>query len=188
MKNIPRIFAAFSLFAFAASAKAEWSTVNFDLTRNDPQAYTSDIPAGAFTSDGLKLPLKAGATYTLTSKQLYSGDFSFDLQRSLLNAKATSGHFTIEMVLLNDPAHRKAVATDTNSGGSSDACQIQYFKDGKAAGYQSGGNWIDASNSRGEGRGTIEWLRVHRASHKLWFMQKFDKDAYRWANVSGDSD
>ena len=143
MKTVPRTLAAMSLIAFAASASAEWSTVSFDLTKNDPQLYTSDLPAQAFTPDGLKLPLKPGATYTLTSKQLFSGDFSFDLQRGRLVRAATSGRFTIEMVLLNDPARRKAVATDANAGGFNDACQIQYFKDGKAAGFQSSGDWID---------------------------------------------
>src|ERR1035441_6246225 len=97
MKMTSRIWLTGLVILLAtAAAQAQWQTVNFDLSKKDAQAYTTDIPAEAFTPEGLKLPLKSGATYTLTGKQVYSGDFSFELQQSL-EQRGQKGTVTIEM-------------------------------------------------------------------------------------------
>ncbi|MCL2646598.1 MAG: beta-galactosidase [Phycisphaerales bacterium] len=175
-------FCLLLLFA-AGTAKADWSAVPFDLTKNDANAYTTDIPASAFTADGLKLPLKAGTTYTLTSKQLFTGDFSFDLQQDTSEVPNGKIAYSIEMVLINNDKQRKAVGTYTRGG--YELARFYYLKDGKAAGFKWGDNWCDSSISAGHDvPGPMEWFRLHKAGRKLWFMQKFKGIPYRWGAMS----
>ncbi|MCL2645857.1 MAG: beta-galactosidase [Phycisphaerales bacterium] len=177
-------FAAFLVFLVGGavgSARAHWQTVTFDTTKNDSNAYTTDIPADAFTKDGITLQLKGAATYTLTSKQLFTGDFSYELQKSLTN-RNESGAISIELVLVNDQKKRRAVGTWSSFAPGSERSSAQYFKDGKAATYRGERGVGDRSSVPGhEGDNSpAEWLRMHKADQRVFFMHKLEKNAYRW--------
>jgi len=74
------VIAVVFIAAGPVPATAQWQTVDFDLTKSDAQAYATDIPPAAFTPEGLRLPVKPGVEYTLTSRQMFSDEFDFDLQ------------------------------------------------------------------------------------------------------------
>ncbi len=171
------------LLLAVTEARAQWQTLDFDLSKNDRQAYTSNIPAAAFTPEGLRLALKPGAEYSLTGRHFFSDEFDFDLQIEVLQ-RSEKGALSINLVLSNDERRRKVVGTYRNvsTRPGSDACQLRYFKDGKATGFLWDGRWQDFSSSVGYGERFIEWLRIHKALTKVWFVQKCKGDPYAWAS------
>ena len=175
----------FVLILLAAHpAAAHWQSLDFDLTKKDAAAYTTDLPDSAFTPQGLHLKLKGGETYTLTSKATFTGDFSYDLQVDIPE-RMGDGKLDIDLVLVNSEKKRKVVGTFENwtAKTGTDKGTIQYFKDGKPAGFQWNQNWCEASHTTGH-NGTFEWLRLHKAGAKVWFMQKHKQHAYRWPTIA----
>ena len=159
------------ILLIAQAALAEWQTVPFDLTKPDPQAYTTDIPPAAFTPDGLKLAVKPGVTFSLMSNRVFSGEFDFDLQIEVPE-RSEKGTIFIDMLLVNDEKQRKAVATYMNSSlrPSTDHGEFRYFKDGQPVHGTVEGRDTDRSSTTGYGEGTWEWLRLHKAETKVWFL------------------
>jgi hypothetical protein len=178
------LLSAILLLAAPVSARAQWRTLDFDLSRNDREAYTSDIPAEAFTPAGLKLAVKPGARYSLTSKRQFADEFDFELQIEVLD-RSKKGSISIDLLLLNDQRQRRVVGSYTNvlTPPGREGCSLRYYKDGKPAGFQWEGHWQDQSTSTGGGEGPMEWLRIHKAQTKVWFLQKFKGDAYRWGST-----
>jgi len=168
----------------ASAAWGHYQTLDFDLTKNDPQAYSTDIPAGAFTPNGLKLEVKPGVQYSLTSKREFADEFDFDVQIEIVG-RNDQGEILVELILVSDQARRKVVGTFTSHppGRGADSGALRYFKDGQAAGRQWDNHWADASHTTGyDGAGTapFEWLRIHKAQTKVWFLQKLKGQPYRW--------
>ena len=145
-----RLNTSLLLLANASLAWAHYQTLNFDITKDDPQAYTTDIPAGAFTPNGLKLEVKPGVQYSLTSNRVFADEFDFELQIEVLG-RSEQGDIIVELVLVNDEARRKVVGTYINPrrGDGSDRAEFRYFKDGKAVGLLWEGQWRDASHTTG---------------------------------------
>jgi hypothetical protein len=165
---------------------AQWQTLNFDLTKNDAQACVTDIPAAAFTPDGLRLTVKPGTQYTLTSKQTFSDEFDFDLQIEVPE-RSEKGAIYIDQVLLNHQRQRKAVGTYRNLSlkPSTDSGTLRYYKDGKAMRCRSDHHDTDASTTTGYGQSFMEWLRMHKAAQsKVWFMQRMRGEPYRWETMA----
>lgn len=168
----------------AMPASAHWQELDFDLTKKDAAAYVTDLPDSAFTPQGLQLKLKPNTTYKLNGKRLFSGDFSYELQIDVPD-RSEKGVLNIDVLLTNDEKNRKVVGTYFNSSAkpATDRCTIQYFKDGKAAGFQWDKSWCDTSTSTGHS-GNMEWLRIHKAGAKVWFMQKMKQHAYQWPTMA----
>ncbi|MFB3891546.1 MAG: alpha-amylase family protein, partial [Phycisphaerae bacterium] len=183
---------SFTVVALLASpASAHYQTLTFDLTKNDQQAYTTDIPADAFTPAGLKLPVKKGVTYQLTTTRPFSDEFDYELQVEVVG-RGDRGEIYVDVVLVNDAQKRKAIGTYVNSapGKGADRGAFQYFKDGKAMGFNWNGNWRDSSHTAGyQGAGTVpfEWLRIHKApapENRVWFIQRLKGQPYRWDGIA----
>ncbi|MFB3892410.1 MAG: alpha-amylase family protein [Phycisphaerae bacterium] len=157
-----------------------WQTLDFELTKNDREAYTTDLPADSFTPNGLKVHVKRGVQYSLTGTRMFTGDFSFDLQIEVADRKG-AGSIQVEMVLVNDDARRKVVGNYANLSPrpNTESLHVQYFKDGKAMGTQFEGRWCDSSTGGSHG-GVIEWLRIHKLDKRVWFCHKLKGDEYRW--------
>jgi len=182
-----RLQAALLLLASASAAWAHYQTLDFDLSKSDPQAYTTDIPASAFTPNGLRLQVKPGTQYTLTSNRVFTDEFDFDVQFEVAEA-SENGRIAIELVLLNDGKKRKVLGTllIPPPGKGAEQGEFRYLKDGKAAGFQWEGRWTDVSHMTGYGGGKarLEWLRIHKALTKVWFLQKVKGEPYRWDGMA----
>jgi hypothetical protein len=168
----------------ATPAWGHYRTLQFDLTRNDAQAYTTDMPATAFTPTGLKLEVKAGSQYSLTTAATFADEFDFDVQFEIVN-RGGQGRLYIDLVLVNDAQKRRVVGTFSSPppGRDVERAELRYFKDGKAAGFQWSGHWTDTSTMTGHDStrgGPLEWLRIHKALTKVWFLQKAKSQPYRW--------
>ena len=172
-------------FAFARPAAAQWQTLEFDLTKNDPRAYTTDIPAAAFTPEGLRLEVKPGAQYTLTSKQSFRDEFDFELAIEVPQ-RSEKGVILIDEVLVNQDRQRKAVGTYRNVAlrPGTDSCTLRYYKNGQAMRGLVDNHVCEASSTTGYGDGTMEWLRMHKAQAKVWFMQRLRGEPYAWPAVA----
>jgi len=170
------------VFLSASPAFAEWKTLEFDLTKNDRNAYVTDIPAGAFTRDGLKLAVKPGVQYSLMSRKAFSGELCFDLQFEVAE-RSEKGEIWIDLALRNDQKRRKVLGSYRNTSlkPGTDSGQIRYYKDRKPTGFRWEGRWRDSSTTTGYGKGVMEWLRLHMADKKVWFIQRLKGDQYRWA-------
>ena len=162
---------------------AEWQTLPFDLTKPDAKAYATNIPAEAFTPNGLRLAVKPGVQYSMMSTRMLSGELDFDLQIEVPE-RSEKGTIFIDMLLVNDEKQRKAVATYNNVSlrPGSDSGEFRYFKDGQAVRGTVEGHPTDRSSTTGYGDGAWEWLRIHKAETKVWFLQKLRSDPYRWAS------
>ncbi|HZK80542.1 MAG TPA: alpha-amylase family protein, partial [Humisphaera sp.] len=182
------IFIAIFIAAIASSARADYHTLNFDITKNDTQAYTTDIPMDAFTPAGLKLPVRKGVTHTLTSNKTFSDEFDYDLQIEVKD-RGANGNIFVDVILINDDAGRKVVGTYVNHapGKGNDSSQFRYFKDGKPMVWHGNGGQVDfslGSAVQGAGTAAFEWLRIHKAITKVWFMQRLAGQAFRWDSVA----
>ncbi|MFB3893853.1 MAG: beta-galactosidase [Phycisphaerae bacterium] len=167
----------------AQPAPAHYQTLNFDITRNDAQAYTTNIPADAFTPKGIRLDVKKGAQFTLTSNRAYDCEFDYDLQIEWAN-RSEAGRITIEIFLVNDQARRKAVCTYVNSPSlkvDHDRASISYYKDGKPSNTRADNSTTIASGSSTDKLGSWEWLRIHKALTRVFFLQKARGAAYGWS-------
>jgi len=194
------ILSLFLLSPSLLAGQAGWDTVTFDLTKNDAQAYAANIPDDAFTAGGMKLPVKDAASYSLTSKQSYSGEFNFDVQLEIVD-RNDAGTITIDLVLTNDQKQRKVVASMLNypkpdgqapaprpgraavpEGAAIEHLECRYFKDGKAMSVQNG----DAvrSDPHPVGRRGLEWLQLHKIDSRVWFMGRFRGEPYKWEVVA----
>ena len=60
-------------------AAGQWQTHAFDLTKNDGNSFSTNVPASAFGDQGILLTVK-DKTYTFMSKKAFRGDTSFDLR------------------------------------------------------------------------------------------------------------
>ena len=184
------VILAVSVPAWAAEASSQpvregtpsYPTYSFDLTKNDAQAYTTNIPPEAFTPAGLKLDLKKGVQYSFTSKRLFDSEFDFDIQIEYAN-RSDVGRVYVDLVLVNDEKKRKAVGSYTNSPSlkvDHDRAYLSYFKDGVAAAGKFDNSMQTAIGSSTDKNGSWEWLRLHKADTRVWFLQKTRGMAYGW--------
>ncbi len=174
------------LLAFCSTASAQYQTLDFNVTKPDPALYTTDIPASAFTPEGLKLEMKKGVTYTLMSKDLYSSEYCFDLQFDVPQ-RGQSGRFYIDTVLENTQMKRKAVGSYASRGPQAqDGGVLRYYKDGKPQTLKWGDGLTDASQIHGvDGRRQhIEWIRMNKVGRRIFCLFKVKEDQYGWAGVS----
>lgn len=178
-----RLMVAVIALAMAQPASAQLREVQFSTTQPGSGLYTTDIPAGCFTKDGIKLPIAAGKNYTLLSKAAYSGEYSFEVQFDIPD-RSEAGLICIELFLVNDTAKRKALGKFTNQSAKagSDGCRLSYYKDGKAQGTTHGDGYTESSMSTGHS-GVMEGLRMHKAGTRVWFMQKMKDHQYRWPSI-----
>lgn len=182
---LPRaLFAVILVLAWAAPAPAHYRTLSFDLTKNDATAYATSIPAASFTAGGLRLPVKPGATDELTTRRTFADEFDYDLQIEVTD-RGDRGTIFVDLVLVNDAARRKVVGTYINyaPGRGADQGELRYLKDGKPAGLQFDGHRTESSKTTGyrdHGVRPFEWLRLHKARTKVWFLQKLRGEPYRW--------
>ncbi|MCL2645855.1 MAG: beta-galactosidase [Phycisphaerales bacterium] len=171
-------FAILILLSTTLRARAHWQTLDFDITQNDTAAYTTNIPADAFTKDGIKLQLKGGSgqTYTLTSNRIFTGDFSFDVQVDIPN-RSDRGTLSVDVVLINDQMKRKVIGTFDNSrlAPGSDRASIRYFKDDQPVSVDGVNRW----GNLGHG-GNFDILRMHKIDNRFWFMQKPKQHDYKY--------
>jgi len=184
-RGVGRLAALLAVVLAAAPAAAHWQTLEFDLTRNDQAAYVTDLPPEAFTAEGLRVAVKPGVQYSLTSKRTFSDEFDFDLQVEVPD-RSEKGAICVDLVLVNDQRRRKAVGTYRNLAmrPGSDGGQLRYYKDGKATDTLFGNHRCDHSITTGYGEGFMEWLRIHKAQTKVWFVQKMRGEPYRWAAMA----
>ena len=103
------------LLALCSTVSAQVQTLQFDLAKPNPALYTTDIPASAFTAEGLKMEMKKGVTYTLMSKELYSSEYCFDLQFDVPQ-RGETGRFYMDTILENAQMKRKAVGSYASRG------------------------------------------------------------------------
>ncbi|MGA2066083.1 MAG: beta-galactosidase [Thermoguttaceae bacterium] len=180
------VIAVVFIAAGPVPATAQWQTVDFDLTKSDAQAYATDIPPAAFTPEGLRLPVKPGVEYTLTSRQMFSDEFDFDLQIEVPE-RSEKGAVYIDEILVNQERRRKAVGTYRNVSlrPGSDSGTIRYYKDGRPMRGRVDNHETDASSTTGYGQGFMEWLRMHKAPQaKVWFLQRLRGEPYSWPAVA----
>ena len=76
----PKAIAVLLILSVALPAAGHYQTLPVDITKNDKQAYTTNIPAEAFTPKGLKLDVKKGQQYVLTSNRFFDSEFDFDVR------------------------------------------------------------------------------------------------------------
>ena len=167
---------------WALPAAAHYQTLAFDITRKDAQAYTTDIPDAAFTPQGLRLEVKKGVAYSLLSKRLFDSELDFDLQVEIVD-RSDKGRITVEMVLVNDEKKRTAVAQYLNSPSlkvDHDRAYFTYYKDGKPASGKWGDGEVSTVGGSTDKNGSWEWLRIHKADARVWFLQRPRGQTYGW--------
>jgi hypothetical protein len=170
------------MLAVAAPAMAHYQTLPIDITKAQSKAFTTDIPAEAFSAGGIKLDVKKGVQYTLTSTQVFDSEFDFDLQVEIAN-RNDKGKIYIDVFLVNDEKKRKAVGSYASSPAIKsgyDYGYFTYFKDGKAVTDLFDKSRQGAIGASTDKIGSWEWLRLHKADTKVWFLQKARDQAYGW--------
>ena len=171
------------LLAAATTAPAQMRSVVYDLTKLDPGAYTTNIPASAFTPTGLKLSVTPDVTYTFDAKEFFSGEYNFDVKADVVK-RSGEGAIHVEMLLINETERREARAvyrhTDTTPTGY--RCTLQYLKDGKATSGPYGEGTTDISAAHGQS-GPIDLFRVYVADKRVFFLQKSGSHPYQWRMV-----
>ncbi|MCL2639767.1 MAG: beta-galactosidase [Phycisphaerales bacterium] len=173
------IFVIFFLLATTLNVHAHWQSLDFDITKNDTAAYTTNIPNDAFGKDGIKLQVKGGDSYSLTSTRIFTGDFSFDVEIDITD-RPPGGSLQIDVVLINDQMKHKVIGTfhNVNLNANSDRADVQYFKDGKPVSVGGADKWSGRAN-RWDRFGT---LRMHKIDDRFWFMQRAKNHDYRYAS------
>ena len=156
------------------------------MTRSDGEAYGTTVPADAFTDAGLRVAVKGGVQYSLTSKKAFSGDFNFDLEVEIVE-RSGSGAICIDLVLSDDKARRKVIGTYSSvPKAASDSCRFQCFKDGKVVSFPTGAGQNGFMNLPAVVG--MEWLRIQKFDNRVWFRQKTKDSDYRWAGMPTHAD
>jgi hypothetical protein len=169
----------------AGPALGQWQTVDFDLTKNDRAAYTTDLPDSAFGPQGIRIDVDPRRAYTLTSQGEFDGDFNYDVQIDIPQ-RSEKGAIWVDLVLVNEAKQRKVLATyESNSTEpGTERGSIRYLKDGKAQSRRFENRLADSSSTTGYPKDFMDWLRVHKEGARVWFMQKLRKDPYAWACIA----
>ncbi|MCL2639768.1 MAG: hypothetical protein FWD53_02890, partial [Phycisphaerales bacterium] len=172
-------FAVLFLLVTTLHVRAHWQTLEFDITKNDTAAYTTNIPADAFSKDGIKLQLAGNANHTLTSTRIFTGDFSFDVLVDIPE-RSPRGTLQIDVVLINDQQQCKVVGTfyNTSLTNGHDRARIQYLKNDQPVSVGGTNSWGHLGHN-----GRFETLRMHKIDNRFWFMQKPMDHDYRFPTV-----
>ena len=171
-------FAIFFLLATTLHVRAHWQTLDFDVTKSDAGgegAYTTNLPADAFTKNGIQLQLKGGANHALTSNRIFTGDFTYEVLFDIPN-RSDKGTLSIDVVLINDQMQHKVVGTfdNTNVKPGTDRAYIRYLKDNQPVSVNGANIWRNAGH-----HDNFATLRMHKIENRFWFVQEPIHKGYR---------
>ncbi|MCL2640130.1 MAG: beta-galactosidase, partial [Phycisphaerales bacterium] len=168
-------FAILFLLGTTLHVRAHWQTLDFDITKNDTEAYTTNLPAGAFTKDGIKLQLQGGANYTLTGNRIFTGDFTYEVQVDIPE-RSDKGTVSVDIVLINDQMKHKVVGTldNTNLRPGTDRAYIRYLKDNQPVSVGGVNVWRSPGH-----HDNFATLRMHKIENRFWFVQEPKHRGYR---------